>query len=189
MVDTSRASCFINGYPRYKGHIEAYVVTESVKNYWRVADYMDYEDLISEGRLLFYELVRKRRQGCTASEFMAYFKTCWRNRIHYWSSIATRARQCDELLDSAKYWEGVEYNAGEFLVLVSQAPSRVRKVMNVITSLNVPRQQHLILRLRRDGFRYNLGLNRFLCELIGEDYTRHNVVKEFISYFSKGGVE
>lgn len=163
--------------PEYDGPIAGYVANFVSKNYWRVERTQERDDVFQEARCVFLK-VSGRYPDVDAPHFMALFKTAWQRRFTDLANADTARRVEVPLSMIATPPDRDEYeyeydppgeldNDGAASVLLRQAPSEVKQVINLF--LNAP-QEILELALAgwndvRDG-RYSTGGSRRLCRLL-----------------------
>lgn len=157
------------------------------KNYSRVANWIEYEDLIQEGYVAYYE-VRKRYPAATQpAHIQSLLQLVFRSRIEDIIRKAMRKGRppTTDTLDAFKDVEPpslVEADTSGLQLLLIQAPKIIKDVLGVLTD-PVMRDA-----LDKPFGRINNGrketLNDRLCALLGVDSKKNDVVKQTRMYFS-----
>lgn len=148
----------------WKGPVEGYTVNVVHSNVWRFTGmYMDKEDLVSEGKVLFYRLKRKNPKA-QSPELMALYKVSFANLLHTLSCKAYVQRNLfsDEEL-TLNTGQLVELNEGTLLCMLSSAPEEVREVIEVV--LEAPSEVLKLVFSNRVGV--SAGWNMVLRDILG----------------------
>ncbi|MCK5605898.1 hypothetical protein KAR91_28635, partial [Candidatus Pacearchaeota archaeon] len=129
------------GYkPSWEGAIEGFVINTINRSYWRFHNVMEYEDVLQEAKMLFVEL-SQRYAGVvnTPQWFMSLFKQSFVNRLHNFSTIATKYQTFTTFTDVAcsmdnppaqyeELFESSLIQGAEFERLLEDSPTYVREV-------------------------------------------------------------
>lgn len=170
--------------PQFDSSVEGYTVKFISRHYWRLRDRMEFEDLMQDARIVFIRCKRNFRYDCpTAGQFMGYYKRALFNHITELCRGTQKAPEVDLLTDEgqdlaeslAATLIGETDNSGALLVMVSQAPQEVQKILKIL--LNPNDEQRRALRNGRMS-------NSFLCSLLGEDPNRIDIKKAILRYLS-----
>lgn len=152
-------------------------------NFWRVADHIEFEDLLQDGFVIFYRVRNKyREQGRTHKHIINTFKLSVRNHLH---DLATQRTRCPyEFQDDPDKYISLSprmlpHQLVELAIL--QAPFRVRETLAVLASESGRRKLRKPYRIRGDGSRETL--NERLCRIAGFDATRVDLATTLKSYF------
>ena len=129
--------------PEYPGRIQGWAVNFCSENAWRVSATMELNDLLQEAYLTYLKVVEK--YGKTAKNgphFMRLYQTTLRNRVTdlAWdaSEVYTKTKREEVAEFSLESVMGDSDNDGYLSVLIQQAPTEVKMVLNMI--LNAPQE-------------------------------------------------
>ncbi len=183
--------------PTLLSTIKGYVRNFSRLNLWRVENIMDQDDVMQEA--MFTLLIMEKRlieHGkdstiLTPKQYMAFFKMSFSNHFHTLSIRDTRYKRMKT--ESSFYQETDEENyfsisdlvsddnIGFIEVLVEQAPSEVKAVLNLL--FNAPKE---LLESASIALKKDITDNTVLCRLLGFDPKETNLVnltKEYLNNF------
>lgn len=121
--------------PTFEGAIEGWLHNFLTKNLWRVERTKDRDDCMQEAYCVFLRVAEAYPHVDDAPHFMALFKTSWERAFHDFSTADTMVRAGELRSDgSAKIDEpvGDMCNEGELRVMLRQAPSEVKMVLNLM---------------------------------------------------------
>lgn len=183
--------------PVYEGPIEGWVVNYLKKNFWRVKNAMEYEDLMGEAYLLFLELGKRYTDIDNPKWFMAMFQRCFMNRIADLSSTDSDLRKNPTLSDLTPEEDSGDSSFMQFLVdsvhgdletdgmveiMLDQAPDEIKQTIRLI--LNMPSEilSKVIDTWKERGKKKELG-NQMICAMLGMDHTKVNLVSDVYNYF------
>ena len=174
--------------------VRGWIFKTAMKNYWRMASWYDFEDLIQDGFLHFYRVRERYKDVKDKPHLMRLFQTCYRNHIHDLANKRTRTPEhlfVDLITpDSSEYdvldrLKGIEEEIGPLLVLLRQAPSEVREVLELfLTDSGLCKLSGPTLRF--DNARETF--NAKLCRLLGKNSERCDVLGSVRVFFSEQGV-
>lgn len=161
--------------------VRGWIFNTSKKNFWRVAEYYEFDDLLQDGAMV-YARVAKRYPGLETKQLMALFKTAFNNHIHDLSKEKSKiafVREA-ELPHPLEYLlEGEDPDADPDLVfIIKQLPPAI---MRVISRLHSEGRGHPF-RLRLDHSRETS--NERACRLAGLDPNIRNVREALRAYLS-----
>lgn len=157
--------------------LRGWIVTHSRKNFWRVAGRMEFDDLISEGVIKYFECRRYYGTSLAPKHFMALFKTAFGNRI---TDLAKdRTRQGFVMLESELHvtdgdgetvsYENIPSDVADensrIAQLVADAPAGVRELLKAFVEGGLDMLQSF--KVFSDGSRETS--NQFLVRLLGLD--------------------
>lgn len=175
--------------PEYDGPIAGWVKNHMKANFWRCERVSSREDYLQDAYVVFLRCAARYPDMDTPEHFMALFQRSWSNHVNDLSNKAT-ARKREVVLDrlptsgDERAWEpaGDSNNDGELAVMLRQAPSEVKQVLNLF--LNAP-QELLDLALaswRGKDKRCRAGGSKKVCQLLGlpEDM---DVMQRVADYF------
>lgn len=166
--------------------VRGWVYNNIRENYWRVAHYYEFEDLIQDSFIVWRKIVDRYPEVTDAKHRMGLFKTAFRNHIHDLSKKRTAyVQSClleaelDSPLASLRDSDDGSQDPNVRL-LVAQLPA---KLQLLLTRLYDERRGHPN-RLRLDGTRETI--NERLCRLAGLDPATRNV-REALQTYLHGG--
>jgi len=157
-------------YPEFEGPIEGWVKKYIGKNLWRVADYLDFEDLLQDAREYFF-VCRNRYKVENARHFMSIFQRCMCN--HFNNLATQRTREQQTLADKKILADEVGCENAYELALLDAAPEHIKQLIDAL----VKRGAHIN---RRET------TNTYWCRLIGKDPegVGANLREEVRNYFN-----
>lgn len=152
-----------------------WIVKTIRENYWRVADYYEFDDLVQDSYLVWKKIVDRYPDVTEPKHRMALFKTAFRNHIHDVSKKRTLyveryTLEADMPVSMETLREGddgsQDPNAG---LIVSQLPDKLKNMLARLCTekRNYPYRRYL------DGTRETF--NERLCRLAGLDPDLRNV--------------
>ncbi len=164
-----------------------WLIKKARKEYWRVATWLEFEDLIQDGHLHYQRLLAKYPDVTDRPLLMHLFKTTFTNHIHDLSK--QRSKQSLEQLEELDKrrprkrksresydWDHDPLDKDEtcgdhelamFRVFLSKAPKPVQDVIGLLTHEGGSQAVRAQYRRRRDGTRETV--NERLCRLCGYD--------------------
>jgi len=172
--------------PLWKGFIEGFITNFLKKNYWRVESYMTYEDCIQEAQVTFYRLKNKYGNLDHPSHFMALYRTAWTNDFNDYAALATKHRNevSSEMSEEAKDKQviGELANDGELSVMIEQAPSDIKLVLQLLLTAPVEVLDMFSSVWKKRGKYRDFG-NEHLCEILGLE-GKTDIVNKINKYFT-----
>lgn len=123
----------------FSGAIEGYVVNTLAKEYWKVQRSMEWEDVMQEAKLVFWQ-VTTHYPDVEDKHLMALFKTSWQRRF---TDLATKDTNSRHVLTESSLTSdddspcridsvGDSDTNGMLELMVQQAPNEVRMVLNLL---------------------------------------------------------
>ena len=154
------------------------------RNYWRVAAWMEYDDLIQDGYCAWAEVCWRYPTAVNnPAHIMAMFKLCFA------AIVTDRSRQKTKQYDDARsdivdVFDGDEMSVdpSNFNLLLAKAPKLVRDTIELMTSDRMKDELNKPYERQASGRRQTL--NERLCSILKLDPTRIDVVKETRLYFA-----
>lgn len=149
--------------------MRGWIVNFAVKNHWRVAAWMDVEDLVQEGYLCYAKCLDRYGTDLVQRHFMALVQQSFQNRVH--NLAAKRTRTIDAPVasydagDVSEVCEGVEPEEGTLATLVRSLPRELSELLQ--TLLGDARE--LAEQLPRET------TNAWLCRIAGLPAARYDV--------------
>jgi hypothetical protein len=171
--------------PKWEGFIEGYVVNFLKKNFWRVSEYMEYQDCLQEAHCVFLRLKRKYGNMDSPRHFMALYKVSWINEFNDLSTSANKykTRYC-LLEENEEEIDQVEQdNDGRLSIMMEQAPSDVKIVLQLMLTAPVEVLDMFASMWKSKGNGKEFG-NKHLCEILGLPQ-KTDIVGKINSYFSE----
>jgi DNA-directed RNA polymerase specialized sigma24 family protein len=169
--------------------MRGWIKKTAYRHHWRVASYIDFEDLVQEGYLQFCR-VRDRYGGdLDRRHFMSLLQRTYLNRITDMARERTRLHEVPvSALAVEKPHDTFEHLCGEasdatlLAALFVRAPEELR--MLIATALSETGQRVLDATpfLWRDGERETS--NERLCRILGLDPKKHNLATMLRDYIS-----
>lgn len=144
------------------------------KNYWRVAHWLEFEDLVQDGYLHFYRVVNKYSGATDYPHLMSLFKITYINHLHNLSKDRTREPEMavSQMVAGLRPNEDVEFlercqmsddSFGPLVAAIARAPELLQKLLTVMVQEG--KALRASYRVRRDGTRETV--NERLCRLAG----------------------
>ena len=157
------------------------------KNYRRVANWIEYEDLIQEGYVAYYEVRRWYPSATQPAHIQSLLQLVFRSRIEDIIRKALRKGRppTTDTLDVVRDAEPaslVEADTSGLQLLLIQAPKIIKDALEVLT--NPATQDALDKPFGRTNNGRKETLNDRLCALLGVDSKNNDVVKQTRMYFS-----
>lgn len=154
------------------------------KQYWRVAAWVEYDDLIQDGYGEYYEVLKRYPQAIEASHKMRLFQLCFRSKIE--DLVRANTKQVDDARsDILDVYTGDAVLLPDFSnlhVLLIKAPQLIKEALQLLTNEKTREA------LQQPFAKYDNGrretLNERWCLLMGRDPSKLDIVKELKTYFS-----
>ena len=175
-----------------------WIYKTALKNHWRVARWMDLDDLVQEGYLCYCIVEERYVDAKDVRQRMALLKTVFTNRLHDLANNRTRlvdaglAEYC--FTDLTPVYEDGESNiesivaaladpdsrSAELSVVLAGASEYVRSALKLFTTDDGLNRLRSAYRLRRGEGDHLIRetFNERLCRLIGCDPDKVNVASE-----------
>lgn len=154
------------------------------RNYWRVAAWMDYDDLIQDGYREYYEVRFRYPNATQPAHIMSLFKLTMCSKLE--DLVRQNTKQIDDARsDIVEVFDGDAValpDPSTFNLLLIKAPKLVRDTIMLLANdkqrevLNKPYDKQA--NGRRETF------NERICSLLGLDANKNDVVKEVRQYFA-----
>lgn len=156
----------------FEGAVEGYTINYFKRHLWRLNGTHYHEDAMQEARVVFLRCAQ-RYPDVAPAHFMALYKTSLANEVNDLSKLATDAREALPL--DADDGEGtpISYesvgeldNDGALAVLIRQAPTEVKMVLNLF--LTAPQELvELAMRAWRRKGRYKDDGEKAISQMLG----------------------
>ena len=157
------------------------------KNYWRVAAWIELEDLIQDGFECYYETLYRYPTAKDAAHIMRLFQLVFRSRIE--DLVRAHKKQIDsarsdivENIDSKPSLSMILPDFSNFHALLAKAPKQIKDMLNLLNSEQG--RQELIKPFTRNDDGRRETLNERWCKLLGYDAKQIDVVTMLRSYFT-----
>lgn len=154
------------------------------KNHWRVAAWIDYDDLIQEGYFAYYDTLRRYPSAIAPQHIMALFKLVLRSNIE--DLVRKNTKQVDDARsDIVETFEGSSMMVPDFSTLhalLTKAPAEIKAALELLTN-DKHREELCKPFIRYDNGRRETPNERF-CGLLGLDYKRNDIVSSLRNYFT-----
>lgn len=158
--------------PYFDTGLKKWIYKTAHQNYWRVASWLDLDDLIQEGFLCF-AICRARYEPANKSHFMSLVKITFLNQITDLANKRTRTLECpisdvavlgneEEMLEILG---GFEDGDAEVMALLARAPREVQIILAAMNTNEGAERIRRPSRVRQDGTRETR--NEKLCRLAG----------------------
>lgn len=147
--------------------VQGWIFNTARENFWRVAEYYEFEDLLQDGGMIWAKIVRRYPGAENQKQFMALFKRAFTNHIHDLSKKASAIRYVREA-EMPETFEGLLEMSDpdqdpDVLLLIRQLPPAI---MRALRKMYAEGREHPF-RLRLDGSRETT--RERLCRLAGLD--------------------
>lgn len=154
------------------------------RQYWRVAAWIDYDDLVQDGYIEYLEVLRRYPQAVEPSHKMRLFQLCFRSKIE--DLVRANTKQIDDARsDLVEIFDGDAVLLPDFSTLhalLIKAPSEIKAALALLTD-EKSREA-----LQQPFVRYANGrretLNQRFCALLGMDANTIDIVGSLRSYFA-----
>lgn len=151
------------------------------RNYWRVASWMDIDDLIQDGFLCWQITIRRHPDVEDIRILMRYFQVTYSNLLHDLANKRTYSLEVPfcTLSEEATYlFEQQVCEFGEMMRLIIEAPPQISRCLRalIFNNLDLSAPYRLWLDGRRETF------NDRLCRLLGVDPKTCNLHKALDTY-------
>lgn len=154
------------------------------KNHWRVAAWIDKDDLIQEGYFAYYDTLRRYPNATTPQHIMSLFKLVLRSNIE--DLVRANTKQVDDARsDIVEVFESPLMVVPDFSnlhALLIKAPQIIQDALALLTN-EITRQE-----LTKPFVKYDNGrretLNERFCKLLGQDPNCIDVPKLIRMHFA-----
>jgi DNA-directed RNA polymerase specialized sigma24 family protein len=153
------------------------------KNHWRVAAWVDFDDLIQEGYFAYYDTLRRYPTAIEPQHIMSLFKLVLRSNIE--DMVRKHSKQIDDarsdIVEVIENDAVVSLDAFTLQALVVKAPQAIKDVLALL--MDDKQREELV----KPFVRYDNGrresLNDRMCRLLGKDQNQ-DLVGQLKIYFS-----
>lgn len=157
--------------------------------YWRVASWYDFDDLVQDGYMVWYRVVQKYEVEAgrvrSRPHLMRLFKRSFINHIHQLAknkTVASFEIKAADLITFADPWSVLApaFDVGEYARVVVDAPKAVRPLLRRLLFGAPSPVLRARPRFRADGTRTTT--NERMCRLVGADPASVDLADELYSY-------
>ena len=156
------------------------------RHYWRVAPWMDFDDLIQDGYYSWCEVCWRYPDAVkNPAHIMSLFKLCFADKITDLSRSKTK-QQDDARSDIVDVFDGDAVtmpDPSNFNLLLARAPKAVKDTIDLMTSDRRKDELNKPYKKQKNGCRETL--NQRLCGLLGLDPSVIDVVAATRLYFQQ----
>lgn len=148
------------------------------KNYWRIASWYEFEDLVSDGYFCYYYVIRKYPTAVDRPHIMRLFQLTFRSQIE---DLANgRTKQVDDAASDVIERISIEdVEAATLASLIAKAPPQIKSVLELFTTpwgLEQLRSPYEAVDGHKETF------NERLCRLTGvKGVNLANAVKDYFA--------
>jgi hypothetical protein len=154
------------------------------KQYWRVAPWIDFDDLVQEGYVEYCEVLKRYPQAIEASHKMRLFQLCFRSKIE--DLVRANTKQVDDARsDILEIYDGDAILIPDFSnlhALLIKAPQVIKDALALMADDKLREE------LVKPFAKYDNGrretLNERICRLLGQNPNTIDIVKQMRVYFS-----
>jgi hypothetical protein len=163
---------------------KAWIYKYAKKQYWRVAAWIEFDDLVQDGLVEYYEVRKRYPQAVEPSHIMSLLQLCFRSKIE--DLVRANTKQLDDARsDIVEVYESpmmIVPDASNFNTLLAKAPKLISDVIALLTNDVYKEEISKPFERYQDGRRETL--NDRVCKLLGLDAKKINAVQETKLYFS-----
>ena len=154
------------------------------KNYWRVAAWIEFDDLIQDGYTAYYEVLMRYPQATERAHIMRLFQLVFRSTIE--DRVRANTKQVDDARsDIVEIFEGdavVIPDMSNLHALIIKAPQAIKDALSLL--LDEKMRDELVKPFTKDDSGRRETLNSRWCRLLGKDPTSIDVPGMLKTYFS-----
>lgn len=156
----------------------------SKKNHWRVAAWIDFDDLIQDGYYAYYETRMRYPTATEPAHIQSLFQLVFRSKIE--DLVRMNTKQVDDARsDIVEVYDSPMMVVPDFSnlhALLIKAPQLIKDALTLMTDERTREE------LSKPFAKYDNGrretLNDRLCRLLGKDPKSTDIVTTMRSYFS-----
>jgi hypothetical protein len=155
------------------------------KNYWRVAPWIEFDDLIQEGYVQYCVVLQRYPDAVTAPHKMSLFKLCLRSYVE--NMVRANTKQVDEAvsdLESLREFPKMQADESfELRALLIKAPDLIKSVIELLKDSTI--LEELIKPLGHYDNGRRETLNDRMCKLLNKNPKKIDVVGQLRMFFSE----
>lgn len=155
--------------------VRGWIINTTKLNYWRVAGFYEFDDLVQDGYLHYHRVIAKYSNVKQPAQLMALFKTCFTNHIHDIAKQRTK-REHDNIdstarvsIDQASHYLWQHPDTNENLATM---PLSLRSLIRALQS--DPR----VRKPCRRWLDHRETTNEKLCRIVGADPRSINLLEK-----------
>lgn len=168
--------------PMMDAGAKAWMYKYAKKNYWRVAAWMEFDDLIQDGYYAWCEVCRRYPTAVNnPAHIMSLFKLCFADKITDLARVRTK-QQDDARSDIVDLYDGADADYSSFQDLLIKAPKAIKDALSLLANDNMRKALQEPLQRQEDGRRETL--NERFCSLLNLDPGKIDIVSDLRSYFA-----
>lgn len=153
--------------PEFKGPIQGWAINYIRINFWRIEATMTFEDARQEAYLVFMRCVKKCPSCEEPQQFMALFKRAFVNEMNDMASNDTKHRAQAVSQDADQ--PGSLENDGYLAILIREAPSEVKAVLNLFLSAPIELLDMALGSSKLKDGRRTVNRSKRICRMLGLD--------------------
>lgn len=164
--------------PKWEGPIAGWTINYIKKNYWKVANSHEFDDLIQECQIKFILCKRKYPDVTTPKHFMSLYKSAVTRLFHSLSSKEMARSDNshltpEELARAAEIYYGKDHNLGPLFVEFSKFPGDIQEL---IIKLFDAKSERISKGKKYSGkLKQRKTTNEYYCELLGKDPDKFHI--------------
>jgi hypothetical protein len=154
------------------------------RNYWRVAAWIEFDDLIQEGYVEYCEVLKRYPQAVEASHKMRLFQLCFRSKIE--DLVRLNTKQVDDARsDIVEVYESPAMIIPDFSnlhALLIKAPDLVKAALNLLNDEKM--RDELVKPFERYDNGRRETLNERFCKLLNKDPKSVDIIRQLRMHFA-----
>jgi hypothetical protein len=153
------------------------------KHHWRVASWIEFDDLVQEGYAAYYETLKRYPTAKEPKHIMSLFALVFRSKIEM--MVRAKRKQVDDAdSDTIETYDGDAVqvlDSMDFVSLITKAPQAIKDALLLFTTEAGRQELAKPYEVRGNGSRETTN-DRF-CKLLGKDPDTIDFSKELRMYF------
>ena len=154
------------------------------KNFWRVAAWIDYDDLIQDGYVAYYETRMRYPTATEPAHIMWLFQLVFRSKIE--DLVRANTNQVDDarsdLVETIESPNMIIPDFSNFHALLVKAPELIKEALSLLIDEQA-RNELTTPFVKHDNGRRET-MNDRMCRLLGKDPNCIDIVGQLRTYFS-----
>lgn len=175
-----------NAIPMMDAGAKAWMFKYAKRNYWRVASWMEFDDLIQDGLYAWCEVCRRYPNAVeNPAHIMSLFKLCYADKITDLSRSKTK-QQDDARSDIVEVYDGesvVVPDSSTLHALLIKAPEVVKNTIALLTDDS--RKDELAKPFARHANGRRETLNERICSMLGLNSKEIDAVRMVKAYLTQ----
>jgi hypothetical protein len=176
---------------------KAWLIAVARDHYWRVASWYEFSDLVQDGIVVWYRIVKHyetdRDRVRRRAHIMRLFKTSYLNHIHNLSIRRTKAAFEVKAIDALSptdvdsnddIWTtaGKTRDLGEYDRLIAEAPVMLKPLLRKLLADGPSLRMQAAYRVMPKGYRETL--NERLCKIVGANPQQQNLAELLLNFLT-----